>query len=93
MDDLTAAMIKGLGSISGSVLALIFQPPKNNNDFVVRAAFSVVSGMIFADPIRLQYLHWPESWQMWLASGALVSLASWWVMGAAIRVLGAWKPK
>ncbi len=93
MDELTAAVIKGLGAVSGSVLALIFQPPKTTNDFKVRAAFSVVSGMIFADPIRQQYLHWPETWQMWLASTALVSLASWWVMGAAIRVLGAWKPK
>lgn len=93
MDDLTAGMIKAIGSANGAILALVFQPPVSKRDFVVRSLFSFLSGVLFGDPIRQQYLKWPETWQMWMASAALVALASWWCWGAVLRILGTWKPK
>ncbi len=93
MDELTAAAIKALGSAGGSILALVFQPPTTTRDFVIRSVFSFLSGLLFADPVRQEYLKWADTWQMLLASAGLVSLVSWWVFGAATRIIGAWKPK
>lgn len=93
MDAMTiAAAIKALGATAGAFLALIFQPPKSVRDFVLRSIFSTLSGFLFADPVRSQYLKWPDEWQMWLASAALVALGSWWVFGAAIRIVKKWTP-
>lgn len=91
MDELTAVAIKALGSLGGAVLALVFQPPKDTRDFIIRACFAFLCGLFFGDPVRQQYLHWPETWQMWVASAAIVALASWWIWGAAIRIIGAYK--
>lgn len=77
MDELTAAGIKALGSLGGAFLALVFQPPTTTRDFVIRSLFAFVSGLLFADPVRTEYLKWPETWQMWLASSGLVALVSW----------------
>lgn len=93
MDELSAAIVKAVGSMSGSFLALVFQPPMSMRDFAVRSLFSFMSGVLFGDPVRQQYLKWPETWQMWMASGAIVALASWWVWGMVIRILGKWTPK
>lgn len=93
MDELGAILIKALGSFGGAVLALVFQPPATTRDFAIRSVFAFVSGLLFADPVRTEYLKWPETWQMWLASAGLVALASWWVFGAATRIIGTWKPK
>lgn len=93
MDELTATAIKALGSMGGAILALVFQPPTTVRDFAIRSVFAFLCGVFFGDPVRQQYLHWPETWQMWVASSALVALASWWLFGAAVRVVGIWKPK
>lgn len=93
MVDFIEMMIKALGAAGGSFLALVFQPPTTMRDFLIRTGFSFLSGVLFGDPMRTQYLHWPEDWRMWLAASALVSLVSWWVFGAAVRIIGSWKPK
>jgi hypothetical protein len=82
---------KALGSGLGAFLALVFNPPKSIRDLAIRSAFAFLCGMIFGDPAREQYLHWPERWEYWLASSALVALVSWAVYGAAIRLIGAYK--
>lgn len=93
MDDITAMIVRALGATGGAFLALVFQPPTSIRDFAIRGAFSFFSGALFGEPMRDQYLHWPASWQMVLASSALVALGSWWIWGAVVRVVNAWKPK
>lgn len=85
------AGIKALGAALGSFLALVFQPPKHIHDLAIRSAFSFLCGVIFGDPVREQYLHWPGRWEYWLASGALIAALSWAIYGAAIRLIGAYK--
>lgn len=92
MGELAALMIKALGSTGGAFLALVFQPPKTVRDFTIRSLFAFFSGLLFSDPVRTEYLHWPDTWQMWLASSALVALASWWIWGAVVRVVNKWTP-
>ncbi len=89
--DAIAILIKAGGSIAGGVLALVFQPPKTRPEFVTRSIFSVVCGLLFSDAVK-DYLHWPDTWQMFVASAALTSLLSWFIMGAATRIIARWTP-
>ncbi len=89
---LLVALIKIGGPVSGAILALVFQPPKTRAEFVTRSVFSVMSGLLFSEPAR-EWLKWADTWQMGLSAGALTALASWWIWGATIRIIGAWKPK
>lgn len=93
MDEVIVAAIKALGAVGGSFLALVFQPPVTMREAFLRAVFSVFSGFLFGDPVRVQYLRWPETWQMWVASCAGVALISWWVFGAVLRLIRSWTPK
>lgn len=86
------AVVKFLGSVSGSVLALVWLPPKTRSEFVRRAVLSLVCGFIFGDVLRIQ-LHWPDTWQMDLAASAASAMLAWFVMGAVVRVIGSWKQK
>ena len=93
MDELGGLLIKGLGSLGGAVLALVFQPPTTTRDFVIRSVFALLSGLLFGDPIRAEYLKWPDTIPHVIGAHALVALVSWWVFGAVLRVAGTWKPK
>jgi hypothetical protein len=91
-DVLAAIGLKLVAAFCGAILALIFQPPKSRVEFYTRAAFSVMSGIIWAGTIR-SYLTWPLTWETEIAAGALTALLSWWLMGAVVRIIGAWNPK
>lgn len=93
MDELGAIAIKALGSLGGAILALVFQPPTTTRDFVIRSVFAFLSGLLFGDPVRSEYLHWPDTVQHVIGAHAVVALVSWWAFGAATRIIGAWKPK
>lgn len=84
--------LKFLGAVSGAILALVFLPPTTRGEFIRRFSLSLASGIIFGDPAK-DYLRWPDTWQMYLASSAGVAMLSWFVMGAIVRLIGAWKPK
>lgn len=87
-----AILIKFLAGLGGAILALSFQPPKTIAEFVTRTVFSVLSGMLFAGQVR-DYLKWPITMETDIAAGALTALLSWWIMGAVVRIAGAWSPK
>lgn len=86
----TAIAIKFLAGVGGAILALAFQPPKALSEFVTRSIFSILSGMLFAGQAR-EYLQWPITIETEIASGSLTALLSWWVMGAVVRLIDAWK--
>jgi hypothetical protein len=92
MDDLMVAAAKVAGSFFGSLLALIYQPPKNWPEFWTRATFSLLSGALFAGPMR-EFLKWSETIEMYVAAAALVAALSWWAMAALVRIISIWKPK
>lgn len=92
MDFLSAIGIKLASSFLGAVMALVFQPPKNNADFWTRLGFSILAGILFSDPVR-DWLKWPVTTENNMAAAGLTALLSWWLMGAVVRVVGAWKPK
>jgi len=73
-------------------LALLFQPPKTINEGKRRAAISLLAGLTTGDMLRQLY-NLPPNFEMWMACAAIIAAGSWWVIGAAIRILGAWKPK
>lgn len=83
--------IKMAGALVGSGCALAFQPPPTWRDFFQRISFAFVCGVVFCDPVRLQYLKWTD--EMTLPSAALVALVAWPVFTAAMRLISAWKPK
>ena len=88
-----AAAIRTAGAVCGAVLALVFQPPVDMKELRRRSFFSTGSGFLFGDLIRTEYLHWPGTWEMWLAASAITAMASWWVFGTILKVISAWKPK
>lgn len=80
-----------LGALAGALLALLFLPPKNRFEFRRRFLLSLLSGVIFADPART-YLGWEPIWQKHLAASAGVAMLSWFLVGAAIRIINRWTP-
>lgn len=93
MDDIwTMIAAKFSGSIGGAMLALLFQPPKTLNEGKRRAAISLLAGLTTGELLR-QYANLPANFEMWMASAAIVSAGSWWLVGAFVRIIGAWKPK
>ena len=87
----TAIALRVLGAIAGTVLALVFLPPKTRTEFIRRASLSMICGIIFGDAVR-DYLKWADLAQMDIASSAGTSMLSWPVVGAVIRVIGKWTP-
>lgn len=82
-------MIRILGSIAGSVLALSLMPPRSIAGFVRRAVTSLIFGFIFAAPLR-EWLEWLPTSENTLASACAASFVSWWVMGSIIRIIRNW---
>lgn len=78
-----SVLIKLGGAISGTILALVFLPPRTRAGFFRRTSASMICGPIFA-PVTHAYLAWPNAWEHWLAAVALTSFVSWWCMGAVI---------
>lgn len=76
-------IIKFAGAFSGTVLALVFIPPRTIAGLIRRSVASLICGPIFS-PVAHSYLVWPNSWEHWLAAAALTSFISWWCMGVVV---------
>lgn len=92
MDDLIVMVAKAAGAFFGSLLALIYQPPKNRSEFWTRSIFSLISGALFGSPLR-EFLKWADRIEMHVAAAALAAALSWWLMAALVRIISIWKPK
>ena len=92
MEDIASAAVLIVGAVLGSILALAFLPPKTMRDFLTRSTFSLIFGFVFAEPVRV-WLKWEPEMSMLVAAASLTALASWWVWGAAVRLIGAYKIK
>ena len=85
----TSLLVKGLGTLAGTVLALIFTPPKTLAGFVRRASVSLISGPVFA-PLVHHQLGMENTDEYWLAAAALAAFISWWAAGIATAVFRKW---
>lgn len=85
-------MAMAAGAFFGSLLALIYQPPKTQSEFWTRSVFSLISGGLFGAPLR-EFLKWADRIEMHAAAAALAAALSWWLMAAMVRIISIWKPK
>ncbi len=84
-----SVLIKAAGALSGTILALVFIPPRTLAGFFRRSTASLICGPIFS-PVVHSYLVWPNAWEHWLAAAALTSFVSWWLLGVIISLAKKW---
>ena len=92
MDDPVTILFKVIGSVGGAVMALVFIYPKTSREFWTRLLFSIPAGIMFGGAAR-EWLKWPMTTEMILASSAVTAMLSWWVMGAFVRLADNWRQK
>lgn len=81
---LTGMILKLSGSFAGTILSLIFMPPRNRREAARRASASFIIGIIFAVNAR-EYLGLvDEEWSL-VSASCLCALSAWWAMGAVVR--------
>lgn len=72
------------GTFSGTILALVFIPPRSRAGFIRRGLGAIVFGWAFGH-LPTYYLHWSKEPDYILSSYAGTAFASWWLMGAIKR--------
>jgi hypothetical protein len=77
------------GAFAGSVLALIFIPPKTLAGFFRRAVASLITGPIFS-PITHAQFGWADTFEHHLAAAALTAFLSWWLLGLVVQLAKKW---
>lgn len=76
---------KALGSVAGTILALVFIVPKTVSGFIRRVVAGLICGYVFGPSVHA-YLVWPAATEHVIASTALASFLGWWGMGAVMQV-------
>lgn len=94
---LGSLILKLLGSVAGTVLALIFALPKNWRDFQRRGMFSLLAGVVltpFALTVLRRFIDIPADPETLVAVAAMTAFASWSAAGTFQRIIkaGPWKP-
>lgn len=87
---------KAISAILGAALALIFKMPRTLSELLARATFSIIAGFLFGEPVRTEYLHWPDRFENVMGATALVAAVSWFVAPAFIKLvqgIASLKPK
>ncbi len=90
MDALTALIFKGIGSLTGAIMALVFITPKTRAEAIRRLVTSIACGVIFEHIIR-SYFAWPDDSENVIAAASAAAFISWWLMGAIVSVARTWK--
>ena len=72
------------GTFSGTILALVFIPPRTRAGFVRRGLAAFVFGGAFGH-LPAHYLNWSLDSDYLLSSYTGTAFASWWLMGAIKR--------
>lgn len=85
-----ALMFKFLGAAAGAALALVFVPPRTRRGFVRRLTAALICGTVFASYVR-DWAGFAMDGEGLISAACLTGFASWWLMGAAKRVISAWQ--
>ncbi len=86
---LTVLVAKTIGSVCGTVLALIFSPPKSRREFKRRASFSVIAGVIMSPAVRI-FIDLPLDTETLIATAAGTAFISWSAAGVFTRIVKAY---
>ena len=82
-------LIKLAGAFAGSVMALVFIPPRTRREFWRRGSGSLIMGVVFA-PAAIEWLKLSPTAEGMVAGGCAAAFSGWWIMGLVIRVLRAY---
>lgn len=77
---------KAIGIVAGTILALVFIPPRSISGFVRRALSAVIFGWVFGHVV-LDYLAWLPTDENVAAAWAIASFSSWYLMGLTKKVV------
>ena len=78
--EIVNVMFRILGAILGSSVAVIFRHSEESGERIVdRWLIGLIIGSIFA-PHVLNYMNWPNTWDYWLSSGAVMGLLGYLLM-------------
>lgn len=80
-----SVVAKVVGVISGSILGLVFIPPRSIPGFIRRALAALVFGGVFGGP-ALHVLEWEATTDNIVASYCIAAFSSWWIMGSIKRI-------
>lgn len=81
---------KIIGAVAGTILALVFIPPRTWRGFFQRTAAAMVFGIVF-EPVARSWGGFDPSGEGIAAGSAAAAFASWWIMGAAKRTAEIWQ--
>lgn len=84
-----AMVLKGIGALSGTAMALLVKPPKTIPEFATRLGCSLLAGVLFATPVR-ERIGWAPTEEYVIASATVAAFAAWWIMAAVVRVIEKW---
>lgn len=87
---LTGLILKLIGSVCGTVLALIFAPPRSRRDFKRRGAFSLISGMVLV-PVVKHFFPIADDPETLVAVACVTAFISWWAAGTFRRIVKNWE--
>lgn len=88
----TGILIKLAGAFAGSILALVFIPPRSRREFWRRGSGSVIMGVVFA-PAAIEWLKFSPNAEGMVAGGCAAAFCAWWIMGLVIRILRTYERK
>jgi len=80
---------KLLGVLSGTLLALVFDPPRSRLGFLRRTVVAVIGGYVFGH-VALNFFEWPETTENMIAAWCISSASSWSIMGRARKLIDAY---
>lgn len=89
-ENLTQMLIRVAGSVSGSIFALVYEPPRSRLGLYRRLVVSVPSGIIFGDWVR-ETLKMTDTWFNMCAACTIAAGLSWFAIGTGIRIIKAWR--
>jgi uncharacterized membrane protein len=76
IEDLGARVV---GALWGSLVALLFYPPKTKTEAIRRFVAPTVIGAIAA-PVLLYYIGWPRELDYFIASSGAIAFISWFLL-------------
>lgn len=92
-DLLASILLKSVGSVIGSILAILFKWPKTYREFQKRAVFSLLAGVALT-PIAImilsKFLDVDGSAETLVAVSTITAFASWSCAGVLLKAFDRW---
>lgn len=83
-----SAIAKTIGTLLGTLLALVFVPPRTKRGFFRRAVTAMIVGPVsspFIAPWLASYTSIEPGWDLHVGSASVGAFCSWWALGLVKR--------